>query len=96
MNNVLTQTRPEIDYPQQDEAIEPGHYSFRIAASIATSVDISIDKGPWQTCRHSIGYWWYDWTGYDEGPHEAIVRTPEPNGRFLISAPRRFSVTPKG
>ena len=93
MKTVATEIRPEIEYPLQDETITSSHYSFRIGApAAAESLDVSINQGPWLSCRKSAGYWWYDWSGYDSGEHEIIARTKGKNGRWLLSSPHEFMV----
>jgi hypothetical protein len=83
-----------LDYPQEDEKITTPHYTFRIGAIRETArVEISIDKGPWRACRPSAGYWWYDWSNYNDGPHQALAKAHEKEGHALTSAPRRFQVS---
>ena len=42
-----------VDYPQQGEKITAPCYTFRVgAAGDPERVEISIDQGPWQPCRH--------------------------------------------
>lgn len=99
VKNVLTAlkrapavpARPAVDFPAQDESILSAQYTFRVSApDSAESVDVSIDQGPWLACRKAEGFWWYDWSGFDDGEHELIARTPGKNGRFLLSAPVEF------
>ena len=93
MRTVMTDIRPEIEYPQQDETIASPQYAFRIGAPAgAERVDVSIDQGPWLACRDAAGFWWYDWSGYENGEHELIARTPGKNGRWLMSTPNEFMV----
>lgn len=87
------QARPAVDFPVQDETILSPQYAFRLAApETAESVDISIDQGPWLACRKAVGFWWYDWSGYENGEHELIARTPGKSGRWLMSSPVEFMV----
>lgn len=91
---TTTDIRPEIDYPQLGEKITSRDYSFRLSApESADEVGVSINQGPWQACRRSVGYWWYDWSGYDYGEHEIIARARAKNGRWLVSKPRNFVVS---
>jgi hypothetical protein len=93
MNTVMAEIRPEIEYPQQGENILSPTYSFRVGAPAgAECVDVSIDQGEWRPCRNAAGYWWYDWSGYDDGEHEIIARTRAPKGRWLLSTPHEFMV----
>lgn len=64
-----------IDYPQEGETVQPGSYTIRIGTTpMAVSAEISIDGGPWLPCREAAGYFWYDWGGYESGPHQISVR----------------------
>lgn len=94
----MTKTELEVslDHPQEGERIIGSHYSFRIGAiNGADRVEVSIDQGPWEPCRQAAGYWWYDWTGYPEGNHQAVVRAQTKDGRTLRSRPRQFEVAEK-
>jgi len=81
-----------IDHPKNLETITSRDYSIRIAASDAVSLDISIDDAPWQGCRHSVGYWWFDWTNFTPGTHQLVARMHMKNGEYLISKRRRCKV----
>lgn len=96
METAIAEIRPEIEYPMQDEAIASPEYTFRIGApASAAGVDVSIDQGPWLACRKAAGYWWHDWSGYDDGEHEIIARTRGENGRWRLSMPHEFIVAGK-
>lgn len=93
MATTVAEIRPDIEFPPQDETITSAQYTFRIAApESAAGVDVSIDQGPWLACRHTAGYWWHDWTGYDDGEHEIIARTRGESGRWRLSTPHEFVV----
>jgi hypothetical protein len=93
MKTQIVEIRPEIEYPQQDETIASREYTFRLAApEAADGVDISIDQGPWLACRKEVGYWWHDWSGYEDGEHEIIARTRGKEGRWRMSTPHEFLV----
>ncbi len=86
----------EIDYPSQDEAVAPGHYTFRISSSEAlVEAEISIDRGPWQPCRHACGMWWYDWRTDGAREHQVAARGTTRGGEPVNSHFRRFSVRPR-
>ena len=93
--NKLTDTNEYvlIDHPKNLETITSRHYAIRIAASAATSLDISINDAPWQGCRHSVGYWWFDWTNFTPGTHQLVARMHMKNGEYLISKRRRCKVS---
>ena len=93
--NKLTDTNEYvlIDHPKNLETITSRHYAIRIAASAATSLDISINDAPWQGCRHSVGYWWFDWTNFTPGTHQLVARMRTKTGEYLISKRRRCKVS---
>ncbi|MBU2574884.1 MAG: hypothetical protein KKH28_12485 [Elusimicrobia bacterium] len=73
-----------LDHPQQGEKITAPHYTFRVGTfGDIKRVEISINKGPWQACRHSVGYWWYDWSGYKGGRYQAVVKAWTKDGQML-------------
>jgi hypothetical protein len=58
---------PQIDYPRENENVGVGHYAARISAEAGSEVQISIQKGTWQTCRYAVGHWWFDWNPDEVG-----------------------------
>ncbi len=85
--------RVTLDYPVNAEKITAPGYTLRAGTvGDAERVEISIDQGDWRSCRHSVGYWWYDWGGYAEGRHRAEVRACLKNGRTLTDGPVGFRV----
>ena len=82
-----------LDHPQQGEKITAPHYTFRIGTSgDIARVEISINKGPWQPCRNSVGYWWYDWSGYMGGRYQAVAKAQTKNDQVFTSEPCKFQV----
>jgi hypothetical protein len=81
-----------IDYPANGEKIQPHQYSVRIGAGGAESVELAVDKGDWQNCRQSAGYWWYDWHSIPKGKHKITARIKLPNGKVKKSATVRCIV----
>lgn len=82
-----------IDYPRQNEVIASPEYTVRVfAPKGAQRVGISIDQGPWKSCRPAVGYWWYDWSGYESGEHEIVVSMAMPDGKRIICEPHEFFV----
>lgn len=69
-----------IEYPAAGETVWSDRYTLRIAAQLDGFVEAAMDGGPWQACRASDGYWWFDWSGYTPGRHEAAVRWTGPDG----------------
>lgn len=72
-----------IDFPQEGEVITSSHYTIRISATEASDVEVSINEGPWQACRESAGYWWFDWSSYESGPHEIMARGVDREGDLI-------------
>ena len=82
-----------LDHPQQGEKITAPHYTFRVGTSgNIARVEISINKGPWQPCRNSAGYWWYDWSGYKAGRYQAEAKAWTKDGQVFTSELRNFQV----
>ena len=82
-----------VDYPQEKECVISPDYTFRIAAAAASRVEISIDDGEWRPCRPADRYWWYDWSGYMSGKHQAVARIqPQNDGQKSTSQTCRFRV----
>lgn len=83
----------EIDHPSSGETIKPGHYAFRISSPEPLStVDVSVDGGPWRPCRHACGLWWHDWTADKPGAHQVAARAATVSGEAANSTLRRFTV----
>ena len=80
-----------IDYPQEGEIVTSFAYTIRIGAMPTDRVEISIDDKEWKPCRPNVGYWWYDWSGYNAGPHVLRARIPGAGGQAVRSKPRRFT-----
>jgi hypothetical protein len=82
-----------VNYPQANETIEPGHYSFKVtAAEDAKEVRLSIDDGAWQPCRYDNGFWWYDCQNEAPGTHVAVTRVIQADGSLILGQPRLFNV----
>ncbi len=82
----------EIDHPHADEAVALSHYTFRMSGPETIAfMEISVDRGPWQSCRRACGYWWFDWTNYGAGPHQLVARGQNRDGSSIGSMPRRFT-----
>jgi len=82
-----------VDYPQYGDKIDQPHYAFRIGTlGEIESVEISLDYCRWRPCRESAGYWWYDWSGYAKGQHQAVARARTKDGQVLTSEACKFLV----
>lgn len=82
-----------VDYPRQGETIAGVNYTFRVAApENVQKVEVAIDQAEWRPCRQSAGYWWCDWSGYENGEHEIAARVIAADGRTISSEPHEFFV----
>lgn len=81
-----------VDFPRQGETVTGAKYSMRLSApDSATRVDISIDQGEWRPCRRASGYWWFDWSDYQDGEHEIVARA-QVDGKQVSCEPHVFFV----
>jgi hypothetical protein len=86
-------TQLSVDYPRQGEKIPGSCYTFRInAPEDVQNVEVAVDQGDWRPCRQSAGYWWCDWSGYENGEHEITARLVTAEGRPVSSEPHEFFV----
>lgn len=82
-----------VSYPSERETIAHPSYTFQVAAvGQAAAVELSIDREDWRPCRDAVGLWWFDWSGYGSGEHEAVARLRRPDGTTRLSEPRVFEV----
>ena len=82
-----------IDFPREKEVITSSEYTIRLGASHdAEKVEVSIDGGDFLACRHAVGYFWFDWSGYSKVAHKISARLTSKDGRILHSDLRSFSV----
>ncbi|MDP3544486.1 MAG: hypothetical protein Q8T11_18630 [Elusimicrobiota bacterium] len=92
MRAVPSRPGVRVECPGEGEEIAGTTYSFHIAAAPGTlGVEISIDQGEWLPCREALGLWWYDWTGFSKGGHQAAARAFVGEGIMASSSPRLFS-----
>lgn len=84
---------PAIDYPQDGEEISLARYTMRIGCpGGAREVEVSVNGGPWLSCRSAVGYWWHDFSGGAAGIHRISARARDNEGRLSVSPERIFSV----
>jgi len=82
-----------VEYPRQGEKIASADYTVRVfAPEAAGKVGISIDQGPWKSCRSAVGYWWFDWSGFENGEHQIVVSMETEQGTRIVSEPHEFFV----
>lgn len=82
-----------IDYPQEGDILQPGHYSIRLGASGAMEVQLRIDSGDWRPCREAAGYFWFDWQPGPAGGRVLEARARRGKGRWGKTALRGITVT---
>ncbi|MCX5778023.1 MAG: hypothetical protein NTU66_02205 [Elusimicrobia bacterium] len=75
-----------IDFPIENETVSGLHYAIRIGASSNGIVELSINNGPWEGCRFTDGYWWYDWGYYLPGTAKISARLVDEKGKLLKRA----------
>jgi hypothetical protein len=80
-----------IDYPQENEAVRPGHYSIRLTAEGASSAQARLDGGEWQDCREAVGHYWLDWAPRT-GQAKIEARARAGKGRWTAAPARAVSV----
>lgn len=87
-----------IDFPSEGELVFSPHYSVRVSAQGASSVEVSMDGGDWKPARLSDGFWWHDWTGYGSGGHVVCARVLRADGMLDTLRPRtlRVALAPTG
>jgi hypothetical protein len=85
-----------LDYPRPEETVKAGTYTFRLTAPADTrEVRVSVDDGPWMSCRRSDGRWWFDANLDAVGEHFAIGRVVLGDGSLIVISPRLFRVHPR-
>lgn len=93
MPEVMNRELITVDYPEADERIGSSHYTIRLGLHAdANRVEVSIDDSDWQPCRQAVGYWWYDWSGYQPGSHEIVARVHLRDGHTFTTSPRQVRV----
>lgn len=86
-------TQLSVDFPRQYEKITSANYTFRVSApDDVQKVEVSIDQKDWRLCRKSAGYYWADWSGYENGEHEITARLVTATGRVVSAEPHEFFV----
>jgi hypothetical protein len=80
-----------IDYPQEGEAVRPGHYSVRLTAEGFTSAQVRLDGGEWLDCREAVGHHWLDWAPRP-GAAKLEARARSGKGRWTAAPAREVSV----
>ena len=89
--NTREITKPKnyivIDHPVNNEKLNYHHYAIRIGANwTSDGVEICINNGEWQKCRHSVGYWWYDWPHIPAGEHTIVARSKDEKGKVVTKS----------
>lgn len=71
-----TDVAPEIsvEHPRIGQRSYFPESEYQVLDSSIEGLEISIDDGAWRPCRRGDGYWSYDWTDYQLGRSQAVVR----------------------
>jgi hypothetical protein len=80
-----------IDFPQENEAVRPGHYSIRVTATGATQAQVRVGAREWTNCRESVGHFWRDWAP-TPGAFDLAVRARRGKGRWCAVVVRGVNV----
>jgi hypothetical protein len=87
-------TKLDIDHPDANQIVTSRTYTFRVGGpNTLVSLEVSVDRGPWQPARRACGYWWFDWADYANGEHVLVARGQNQDGSPVGSTPRRFTVS---
>jgi hypothetical protein len=78
-----------IDHPQQKEMLHAADYVIRLGIGGADVAELSIDQGPWLSCRATSGYWWYDWRAIAPGEHTLVARIKTYDGAWFRTPERQ-------
>jgi hypothetical protein len=80
-----------IDHPQENERLSATDYVIRLGVGGADAVELSIDKGPWEACRLTSGYWWFDWEDIARGEHTLVARMRTAGGQWYRTPVRNIN-----
>ena len=78
-----------IDFPQEGESVRAPHYAIRISTTKPAPVEVSVNGGPWQLARESVGFQWLDWA---PARGEARITARVKLGKLYRKAERRVVV----
>ncbi|HUT86103.1 MAG TPA: hypothetical protein VMW66_04640 [Elusimicrobiales bacterium] len=81
-----------VDHPHNGEVITTDYYTFRLGASPCDRVEIRLNGKEWQSCRNSIGYWWFDWFNFAPGTYKLKARAINATNNTKISKEIKFKV----
>lgn len=74
-----------IDHPVQNEKLVPPHYAIRMGGSEGI-VEIQINNSSWMPCRHTNGYWWFDWVNFSKGNYKLTARVKDSSDKALAKS----------
>ena len=74
-----------IDHPTQNDKLVPPHYAIRMGASDGI-VEIQINNSSWMPCRHTNGYWWFDWVNFSKGNYKITARLKDNADKALAKS----------
>jgi hypothetical protein len=86
---------PVVEFPANNSVITSKTYTINVDPRGATNnVRVKIDGGDWQQTRRAVGRYWYDWSGYDEGPHTIEVEAWNLAGQRVVAKTVRVRYEP--
>lgn len=82
-----------IEFPKDHEMISVPVFDVCIEpVGNVKNIEISIDGQSWRRCRYAVGFWWFEWSGYQSGHHQIVCRGRTQNESLFVTPPRRFWV----
>ena len=90
-----TWLRDLVEHPRIGQRSYFPESEYQVLDSSIEGLEISIDDGAWRPCRRGDGYWSYEWTDYQLGRSQAVVRIrprrkvdePRQTCLFLVDLP---------
>jgi hypothetical protein len=76
-----------IDHPSHNDSISRHHYAVRISCAAPGRAELSVNGGPWMSCREAVGFCWFDWCPSDSGQHVLAVRLLDEHGHVMCVSP---------
>lgn len=75
-----------IDHPSHGDSIPRCHYAVRISCSAPGRAELSINGGPWMSCREAVGFRWFDWNPAESGEHVLAARLLDDSGAVVCES----------
>ncbi|PKN00881.1 MAG: hypothetical protein CVU77_08040 [Elusimicrobia bacterium HGW-Elusimicrobia-1] len=75
-----------IDHPSHGDSISRSYYAIRISCSASGHAELSINGGPWMSCREAVGFRWFDWNPAESGEHVLAARLLDDSGAVVCES----------